>query len=203
MVVSRKARPGDDVAGFCTTSSPSYSGSVRSSSVCGSGNALLVKPGLVGVEVDEADSRPAAGDARDRVRASSGMRPAAARRRARRRRASSARLRKVLSTPKKRSASGASLLRMILLSASPASPSVRNCTLALCSASNWRSTSSPMAKESCVATVSVAGCGAASGEGAAAPPGSLPAPRRQAAESAGYGVGSCLPPETKTALPNR
>src|SRR5690606_22470184 len=79
---------------------------------------------------------------------------------------SSARLRKVLSTPKKRSASGASLLRMILLSASPASPSVRICTRALCSVSNWRSTSSPMAKESCVATVSVAGCGAASWEGA-------------------------------------
>ena len=63
-----------------------------------------------------------------------------------------ARLKKVLSTPNNTSASGLPLLRHALETISPASPALRNCTVALFSLSNCAMTSSLTAKLSWVMT---------------------------------------------------
>src|SRR5262249_7329907 len=67
----------------------------------------------------------------------------------------SARLRKVLSTPKNASASGLSLAMIALLSAAPASPDFRICTLTPACCSKALSTLSLTLKLSWVMTISV------------------------------------------------
>ncbi len=46
MLANKKARPGDEVAGFCTTSRSAYVGSVRSSRLVGTGMPVSAKKAL-------------------------------------------------------------------------------------------------------------------------------------------------------------